>query len=436
MPATLHSTDGYLRGALPLLSVPPSISPFPRIYQVLTMTAQPQPLNVLGVRLGVAQAAIKYPNRRDLVVIELAADTQAAALFTQNAFCAAPVQVARAHLSNTAPRYLLINTGNANAGTGAQGLRDAQATCQALATQVGCRVEEVLPFSTGVIGDALPVQRLIAGLPAALNALQDAGWLEAAHGIMTTDTRPKYASQRLTLRGKEVTVTGIAKGAGMICPNMATMLGFIATDAAVEQPLLQRILQDAAADSFNAISIDGDTSTNDALLLLATGQSGALVTAAGQDYESFAQAVQAVCSELAQAIVRDGEGATKFISVEIAGGRDRSECRQVAYTIAHSPLIKTAFFASDPNWGRILAAIGRAGLLDLDLERVHIHLDEVCIVRGGSRAPDYSEAHGQQVMSRPQITIRVALGRGAAQARIWTTDLSLDYVRINAEYRT
>ncbi len=395
-----------------------------------------EPFIVAGIRLGVARAGIKYPDRRDLVVIEVAAGTQAAAVFTQNAFCAAPISVARTHLATMAPRYLVINTGNANAGTGVQGLADAEATCQALAEQTGCRPEEVLPFSTGVIGEPLPVERLVTGLPAALASLQAEGWTEAAHGIMTTDTRPKEASQRLTLNGRKVTVTGIAKGAGMICPNMATMLAFVATDAAVDQALLQRILHGAVADSFNAITVDGDTSTNDALVLLATGQSGATVPAQGEDYAHFAEAVRIVCVELAQAIIRDGEGATKFITVQVEGGQDIAECRQVAYTIAHSPLVKTAFFAADPNWGRILAAVGRAGLTDLDLERVKIHLDEICIVRAGGRAPDYTEAQGQQVMARPDITIRVELGRGAATARIWTTDFSFDYVRINAEYRT
>lgn len=391
---------------------------------------------VAGLRLGVTCAGIKYPQRRDLVVIEAAAGTQAAAVFTNNAFCAAPVTVARRHLATAQPRYLLINTGNANAGTGRQGLVDAEASCRALAEQTGCRVEEVLPFSTGVIGEPLPLYRLLTGLPAALDALRPEGWLDAAHGIMTTDTRPKWASRRLSLSGREVTVTGIAKGAGMICPDMATLLVFIATDAELEPGSPQALLDAAVADSFNAITVDGDTSTNDACVLLATGQSGVKIAATGADAEAFATALNAVCIELAQAVIRDGEGATKFITVVVEGGRDRAECRQVAYTIAHSPLIKTAFFASDPNWGRILAAVGRAGLIDLDLERVAIHLDEVCIVQSGGRAPDYTEAQGQHVMARPEITIRVELGRGAAAARIWTTDLSFDYVRINAEYRT
>ena len=395
-----------------------------------------EPLIVAGVRLGVVCAGIRYPDRRDLVVIELAAGTQAAAVFTRNAFCAAPVTVARAHLATANPRYLLINTGNANAGTGQQGLVDAEASCRALAEQTDCQPEEVLPFSTGVIGELLPLSRLVAGLPAALAALRPDSWADAAAGIMTTDTRPKSASRRLVLAGREVTVTGIAKGAGMIRPDMATMLAFVATDAAVDSTLLQQILIEAVDGSFNAITVDGDTSTNDACLLLATGQSGADVPSVGDDHTRFTAAVSEVCIELAQAIIRDGEGATKFITVLVEGGQDTAECRQVAYTIAHSPLIKTAFFACDPNWGRILAAVGRSGLRDLDLERVTIHLDEICIVRDGGRASDYTEAQGQDVMARSEISIRVELGRGEAVARIWTTDLSFDYVRINAEYRT
>ena len=395
-----------------------------------------EPLTVAGVRLGTARAGIKYPDRRDLVVVELAAETQAAAVFTRNAFCAAPVTVARTHLAAASPRYLVINTGNANAGTGRQGLADAEASCRGLAERTGCRSEEVLPFSTGVIGEPLPLFRLVTGLPEALATLRPDGWAEAAAGIMTTDTRPKWASRRLTLAGREVTITGIAKGAGMIRPDMATMLAFVVTDAAVDPALLREILHEAVADSFNAITVDGDTSTNDACLLLATGRSGASIPATGGDRARFATAVGEVCVDLAQAIVRDGEGATKFITVRVEGGQDAAECRQVAYTIAHSPLVKTAFFASDPNWGRILAAVGRSGLDTLDLERVTIHLDEVCIVRDGGRASDYTEEQGQRVMARPEIAIRVELGRGGAAARIWTTDLSFDYVRINAEYRT
>ncbi|HOB61469.1 MAG TPA: bifunctional glutamate N-acetyltransferase/amino-acid acetyltransferase ArgJ [Candidatus Competibacteraceae bacterium] len=395
-----------------------------------------EPSVVAGIRLGTTQAGIKYPDRRDLVVIEAAPGTRAAAVFTRNAFCAAPVTVSRLHLAATAPRYLVINTGNANAGTGRQGLLDAEATCRALAERAGCQVEEILPFSTGVIGEPLPVFRILVGLSAALAALRPDGWVEAAHGIMTTDTRPKWASRRLSLGGREVTVTGIAKGAGMIRPDMATLLVFLATDAAVDETLLRQALVAAVADSFNSITVDGDTSTNDSCVLLATGRSGVVVSEAGEEYVRFAAAVREVCIDLAQAIVRDGEGATKFITLQIEGGRDEAECRQVAYTIAHSPLVKTAFFASDPNWGRILAAVGRTGLADFDLEQVRIHLDEVCIVNAGGRADDYTEERGQAVMSRSDITIRVELGRGEASARIWTTDLSFDYVRINAEYRT
>ncbi len=395
-----------------------------------------EPLTVAGIRLGATCAGIKYPDRRDLVVIEAAAGTRAAAVFTRNAFCAAPVIVARTHLAAASPRYLVINTGNANAGTGRQGLVDAEASCRALAERVGCRPEEVLPFSTGVIGEPLPLFRVVTGLPAALAALRPDGWTEAAHGIMTTDTRPKWASRRLNLDGRDVTVTGIAKGAGMICPDMATLLAFVATDAAADETVLRPVLADAVAESFNAITVDGDTSTNDACLLLATGQSGASVPGEGEDYARFATAVREVCSDLARAIIHDGEGATKFITVRVEGGRDVVECRRVAYAIAHSPLVKTAFFASDPNWGRILAAVGRAGVADLAIDRVAIHLDEVCIVRAGGRAPGYTEEQGQQVMARPEIAIRVELDRGEAAARIWTTDLSFDYVRINAEYRT
>lgn len=395
-----------------------------------------EPMTVDGIRLGTVCAGIKYPDRRDLVVIEAAAGTEAAAVFTQNAFCAAPVTVARAHLAAARPRYLVINTGNANAGTGRPGLLDAEASCRALAEHTACSTEEVLPFSTGVIGEPLPLSRLIAGLPAALAALRPEGWEDAARGIMTTDTRPKWATRRSLIDGKPVTVTGIAKGAGMIRPDMATMLAFIATDAAVSQAALQRMLAAVAAESFNAITVDGDTSTNDACVLLATGRSGVAISEHSGECDPFATLLREVCIELAQAIIRDGEGATKFITVAVEGGVNEAECRQVAYTIAHSPLIKTAFFASDPNWGRILAAVGRAGLPDLNLERVSIHLDGLCIVREGGRAADYTEAQGQQVMRQSEITIRVALGRGGASARIWTTDLSFDYVRINAEYRT
>jgi glutamate N-acetyltransferase/amino-acid N-acetyltransferase len=305
-----------------------------------------------------------------------------------------------------------------------------------LADLTGCQPEEVLPFSTGVIGEPLPLERLIAGLPQALTRLGPAGWSAAACAIMTTDTRPKAASRQFTDAGRTVTVSGIAKGAGMICPDMATMLAFLATDAGMEKGLLQRCLLEAVKDSFNAITVDGDTSTNDACVLLATARAGLWVREEAEAYEKLRYAVKEVCGELARAIVRDGEGATKFITIRVEQGRDKAECRQVAYLIAHSPLVKTAFFASDPNWGRILAAIGRSGLDDLNLQGVFIYLDEVCIVAEGGRAPGYTEEGGQAVMRRPDITIRVQLGRGRASAQIWTTDLSYEYVRINAEYRS
>ncbi|MDQ2695090.1 MAG: bifunctional glutamate N-acetyltransferase/amino-acid acetyltransferase ArgJ [Pseudomonadota bacterium] len=394
------------------------------------------PLPVPGIRLGVARAAIRYPERRDLVVMEVAQGSAGAAVFTRNAFCAAPVTVARRHLTQATPRYLLINTGNANAGTGGQGIADARAACMALAGLTGCRPEEVLPFSTGVIGEPLPLARLEAGLPQAIADLRADGWQDAAWGIMTTDTRPKAASVRIALDGRAVTVTGIAKGAGMIRPDMATLLAFVATDAGVGKGLLQPILATAVAASFNAITVDGDTSTNDACVLIATGRAGVAIHRRDDGYNALQAAVSDVCLQLAQGIVRDGEGATKFITIAVEQGRDVGECRQVAYTIAHSPLVKTAFFASDPNWGRILAAVGRAGLDALEVERVDIFLDDVCIVRNGGRAADYTESQGQEVMARPEITVRVRLHRGSAAARIWTTDLSFDYVRINAEYRS
>ena len=394
---------------------------------------------VRGFRLGTACAGIRQPERRDLVVMEIAEGASVAATFTRNAFCAAPVNLAREHLARAAPRYLLVNTGNANAGTGAQGMRDARRSCQALADLAGCHTQEVLPFSTGVIGEPLPMERLLAGIPRALDVCADDGWEDAAHGILTTDTVPKLASRQLRISGQTVNFTGMAKGSGMIHPDMATMLAFIATDAPVAQDLLQRCLEQAVHVSFNAVTVDGDTSTNDACVLVATGQAPGLATIDKADSECFQQfcaVIRDLCLELAQAIVRDGEGATKFIAVEVDGGADEAECRQVAFTIAHSPLVKTAFFASDPNWGRILAAVGRAGLEDLALDRVTIHLGDVCIVREGGRAADYTEERGQAVMDQDEITVRVSLGRGPASATVWTTDLSHEYVRINAEYRT
>jgi len=397
----------------------------------------PELFPVAGIRLGTSRAQIRKKDRRDLVVIECAPGTQAAAIFTQNRFCAAPVTVAREHLGQAVPRALLINTGFANAGTGIEGMDDARHSCTALASSLGCASNEVLPFSTGVIGERLPVERLVAGLPGSLAALSESGWAEAAHGIMTTDTLPKGSARRVQIDGKTVTITGIAKGAGMICPNMATLLAFIATDAAAPSSILQQCLEAAANESFNRISVDGDTSTNDSCVLLATGKSGVeLNVATGKTYKVFYAAVRDVLAELAQAIVRDAEGATKFITIDVVQGASQADCLEVAYTIAHSPLVKTAFFASDPNWGRILAAVGRARIPKLQVDRVSIHLDDVCIVRNGSRAPEYTEMRGQAVMARPEICVRVDLGGGTESARLWTCDLSHDYVTINAEYRT
>jgi len=392
---------------------------------------------VEGVQLGTVCAGIKTAGRRDLVMLALEPGTRCAAVFTRNAFCAAPVTVAREHLAQTVPRALLINTGNANAGTGRPGLNDARACCAALAEQGGLRPEEVVPFSTGVIGQPLPLQRILDALPSLRSTLSADGWEDAAHGILTTDTVPKGSSRQIDIDGHPVTITGIAKGSGMIRPDMATMLAFVATDAALAPELLQRCLVTAVNRSFNRITVDGDTSTNDACVLIATGR-GRLpaITESGAAYEALVGAVTGVCEELAQAIVRDGEGATKLINIEVSEAADEAEAQAVAYTVAHSPLVKTAFFASDANWGRILAAVGRAGLEGLDIDAVSIYLDEVCIVRDGGRAPDYVEEAGQRVMARDEISVRIALARGGAQARVWTCDLSYDYVRINAEYRT
>lgn len=392
---------------------------------------------VNGFRLGTTSAGIKAPGRPDLVVMELVAGSSTAAVFTQNAFCAAPVIVAREHLGQQQPGYLLINTGNANAGTGDSGIRDARQCCVALAGYAGCSSQAVLPFSTGVIGEPLPADKIQTSLPSALEQLDENGWDAAATGILTTDTVPKGASKRIVLDGRTITITGIAKGAGMIRPDMATMLAFIATDAVLEPEALHDCLLAAVEKSFNRITVDGDTSTNDACILVATGKS-AIPAIAKDDvnYGLFCTAVTEVCMQLAQAIVRDGEGATRFVTVAVDGGESTDECLKVAYTIAHSPLVKTALFAGDPNWGRILAAVGRAGITGLDLDNVQIYLDDVCIVRAGGRAPEYTEAAGQQVMNKDEITIRVILNRGDYAEEIWTCDLSYDYVKINAEYRT
>ncbi len=391
---------------------------------------------VAGIRLGTACAGIKKPDHPDLVVIEIAEGSHTAAVFTQNAFCAAPVVVAREHLSTTPPAYLLVNTGNANAGTGEQGLADAQACCQALAEAADCAANAVLPFSTGVIGESLPVEKIRAAIPAALNALDAKGWDKASWGILTTDTQPKSFSTKIKIDGKTISLTGMAKGSGMIRPDMATMLAYIATDAQIESDDLQACLQQAVNQSFNRITVDGDTSTNDACMLIATGKSGVQLQTGSPEFEQFSQALTALCVELAKGMIRDGEGATKLINIDVVSGASDKECLDVAYTIAHSPLVKTAFFASDPNWGRILAAVGRAPLDDFELDKVKIFLDEVCIVEQGGRSPGYTEEQGQKVMNRDEISVRVELGRGNAQANVWTCDFSYDYVRINAEYRT
>ena len=398
---------------------------------------------VPGVRLGVTMAGVRKANRRDLSVIELVAGSSVAGVFTQNRFCAAPVQVCREHLAGAdSPqqgiRAILVNTGNANAGTGADGLARARQSCAALASLMGVDAQQILPFSTGVIMEVLPVDRLIAGLPAAIAALRADAWGEAALGIMTTDTLPKAASRQVQIGAAAVSVTGISKGAGMIRPNMATMLGYVATDANIAPGLLQALVTEAADASFNRITIDGDTSTNDSFVLIATHQADharieSLDSAEGQ---ALRAAVIAVAQQLAQAIVRDGEGATKFITVTVEGGRDAAECKLAAYAIAHSPLVKTAFFASDPNLGRILAAVGYAGISDLDQTLIDMHLDEVLVVQAGGRHPDYREEDGQRVMKQAEITVRVSLNRGTASTTVWTCDLSHDYVSINADYRS
>ena len=399
-------------------------------------------LPVPGVRLGVTEAGVRKVNRKDLTLIELAPGSRVAGVFTQNRFCAAPVQVCKANLPAGSIRALIINTGVANAGTGEPGLAAARATCEAVAGQLGVSASQVLPFSTGVILEPLPVERLVAGLPGAKAALKADGWFDAAHGIMTTDTVAKATSRQVQIGGKTVTLTGISKGAGMIKPNMATMLGFLATDADVAQPVLDALLKEVADLSFNSITVDGDTSTNDSYILIATGQAGnaTLADTASADYAAFRAAVLEVSIWLAQAIVRDGEGATKFITLQIEGGASREECRKVAYAIGHSPLVKTAFFASDPNLGRILAAIGYAGIDDLDVSQLRVWLasngEEVLVAEKGGRAESYREEAGSRVMQAAEITVRVDLARGNAAATLWSCDFSYDYVKINADYRS
>ncbi len=399
---------------------------------------------VAGVKLGIAMAGIRKANRRDLTIITVDEGACVGGVFTLNRFCAAPVQLCREHLKANMPggqgiRALVINTGNANAGTGEDGLIRARQTCIALARHLNLAPEQILPFSTGVIMETLPVERIEAGLPAALADLKADNWSVAAEGIMTTDTLPKAASRQVVIQGKTVTVTGISKGAGMIKPNMATMLGFVATDAVIAPNLMDELVRETADRSFNRITIDGDTSTNDSFIVIATNKAGhaPIEQLDSPDGVLLREALFGVAQELAQAIVRDGEGATKFITVRVEGGNTKEECRQVAYAIAHSPLVKTAFFASDPNLGRILAAVGYAGIADLDQTRIDLFLDDVHVARNGGRHPDYREEDGQRVMKQSEITVRVVLNRGGiARATVWTCDLSHDYVSINADYRS
>ena len=399
-----------------------------------------EPVNILpvdGIKLAITACGIKSRGGSDLVLIRFEPGAAVAAAFTRNAFCAAPVTVAKKHLAQASPEALLINSGNANAGTGEQGMRDALQSCSWVAERIGCAADQVLPFSTGVIGQSMPMSALKKGVEATADTLQADNWLAAAKGIMTTDTMAKAVSRQVDIDGCTVTLTGMAKGAGMICPNMATLLAFIGTDAKVEKEYLQHCLDVAVSRSFNSITVDGDTSTNDACVLIASGKSGSKeINSNSAGAEQLMTAVTEVCQHLAQAVIRDGEGATKFVTIQVESASSVDEARNVAYTIAHSPLVKTALFASDPNWGRILAAVGRADLDALVLEDVYIYLDDVCIVSRGARDAAYTEEQGQRVMTQPEITISVKLHRGDAGATVWTTDLSHEYVTINAEYRT
>ena len=391
---------------------------------------------VAGIRLGVACAGIKKEKHPDLVLIEIAEGSQTAAVFTQNAFSAAPVVISKKHLSQSQPRYLLVNTGNANAGTGEQGLADALACCDLVAKVSNSKSFETLPFSTGVIGEYLPVDKFSTAIKIAYENLSEDNWGDAAGGILTTDTVVKAFTRKINIQNKMVTVSGIAKGSGMIRPDMATMLAYIATDAKINKSVLQRCLFEAVNHSFNRITVDGDTSTNDSAILIATAQSGIELKQDSDELSVFQQVLTEICEELAKAMIRDGEGATKLITLAVTGCKNEKEAKDVAYTVAHSPLVKTAFFASDPNWGRILAAVGRVGITDFDLTKVNISLDDVCIVRNGDKATDYTEQKGQSVMDKSDITIHIDLGRGDKEIKIWTCDFSYDYVRINAEYRT
>ena len=409
----------------------------------LTATPAAELYPIAGVRWGIAEAGIRKAHRKDLAVLLLDEGASVGAVFTQNRFCAAPVQLCRAHLAGNAAkkvdiRALLINTGNANAGTGDDGLARALASCIALARELDCAPEQILPFSTGVIMEPLPHERIAASLPAALADARADNWANAAEAIMTTDTVAKAFSIRITLGGVTVTLTGISKGAGMIRPNMATMLGFMATDACVAPALMTQLASELAEGSFNRVTVDGDTSTNDSFVVIATNQAKhpVITSLASPDGQALRAAMLVIARQLAQAIVRDGEGATKFITVAVEGGNTAAECRQVAYAIAHSPLVKTAFFASDPNLGRILAAVGYAGIADLDQTGIDLYLDEVLVAKNGGRHSGYVEADGQRVMKQSEITVRVVLGRGSASDTVWTCDLSYDYVKINADYRS
>jgi glutamate N-acetyltransferase/amino-acid N-acetyltransferase len=405
----------------------------------LPIASDLKPVN--GLRLGYAEAGIKRPGRKDMLVIELPAGASVAGVFTKNRFCAAPVQICREHLTATNKaglevRALVVNTGNANAGTGEPGYQNAIKTCDELAKLMGLKREQVLPFSTGVILEPLPVEKVVAAMPQAISRLDPDNWFNAAESIMTTDTQPKAASKQVQINGQTITLTGISKGAGMIHPNMATMLGYVGTDAKVSQALLQQLTTEAADLSFNAITIDGDTSTNDSFIVMATGASGVEIASSGSSFDAFRQALIEISQQLAQMIVRDGEGATKFITIQIDGGKTVAECKQVAEAIAHSPLVKTAFFASDPNLGRILAAIGYAGIADLDVSGVQLWLDDVWVAKDGGRHPDYKEEDGQRVMKKAEIKVKANLGRGTATQTVWTCDLSHEYVSINADYRS
>lgn len=405
------------------------------------MAVNPLPLPdfgvIDGIRLGVAQAGIKAPGKPDLVLMELCEGAALGAVFTRNAFRAAPVLVAEKHLREAPPRYLLINTGNANAGNGERGMADALGCCAALAQEAGAAQQAVVPFSTGVIGEPLPTERIVSALPAALSNLRGDAWAEAARGILTTDTLAKGSMREFELNGEKVRICGISKGAGMIRPNMATMLAFVGTDARLSSSLLQRLVSEIAEQTFNRITVDGDTSTNDACVAVATGRSAAPELTEGSDaLRRFREALREVFLELAQAIVRDAEGATKFVTVRVEGADNPADALRAAYAVAESPLVKTALYASDPNWGRILAAVGRAGIAGLNVGSVSIHLDDVCIVSNGARSPDYTESRGQAVMDGDEPTITIDLGMGAASETVWTSDFSHEYVTINAEYRT